>query len=923
MKNGKISKKLLSVLLSLCMVFACITPVFAGSSAEMERKELSKWTFDSQAEVDALACDGGIVKTLSEDGMLKIEGGAFPYIYPFNGLSLISGKEYLVCFDAKAVDADTPSVILECMKNFEQQFVAINTETTSHFEYQFTAKSSDTPNLVPLNGKAAKVYYDNIYLYELTPKIDTSVKNKVIKEWTFDSQADVDSFIVDPGTKAYESGMVKVSGSGAYTYPFDGMKLTVGKEYIVSFKTKTATPGTGGYLATYAMYANGDIGFCNFDAAGNEAVYSNRFTAHSANPPYIVMVGASAYIDDIYLYEVTAPATIVASAPAAGDTVYPTNKIEIEFSDALSEDALAASSWTLTDGNGSTIAVSSVEKLGGKYTLHLAETTKNLMGYTLTFEGLKSIYNHPLVTTSLDFISYEGETLLYFPFSSAETSTWLYLQTGGTVDMTKFYNTDYYHSAPGSRWVEAGLGMDVTVKKGDGTDSAPEFIAGDEYTVSFWAKPYTENGQDASNVSKIRFNQGDRQYVGLWQFEGTDWQYFEATYTQIETGGLRYTFEFKDAGSPVKLYLDDLKITRKTKLADFTLTGSNPQNGSAAGILDSITVNFSQTPGASALDAANYTLTGGTQTVSGAKIIGNDVVLSLSQPLSENTSYSLSMNIKDALGRELAGNNTINFKTAAKVLYRNDLSTDEDFQRPVFKEYAAKSGSAALFDVSNEQELYIFQDNSYVNTPLEIGKSYTIQFKAAVTAEGNAQHFALVESDNSRFVYSIYDLSTDMKTYTVNFTATTKIAPFFRMYTQDPALKTKVLLDDIVLYTVPDELYIDEVKFFKDYGAESQDQIVDGYVTDGSISAVIENADNYSGKEQKLILWIALYENAEMVSVSSQDVTLADGESLQNALSAAVTVSQKADGIRRTIKGFIWDAETNAPMDAAKILKDF
>lgn len=101
---------------------------------------------------------------------------------------------------------------------------------------------------------------------------------------------------------------------------------------------------------------------------------------------------------------------------------------------------------------------------------------------------------------------------------------------------------------------------------------------------------------------------------------------------------------------------------------------------------------------------------------------------------------------------------------------------------------------------------------------------------------------------------------------------------------------------------VEDKLYIDEVKFFKDYGTETQYEIVDGYVTEGNISAVIENADNYSGKEQKLILLIALYENSKMVNVSSQEVTLADGESLQEALSAAIAVPQKTDGIKNAYK---------------------
>lgn len=920
MKNGKITKRFLPALLSVCMTLTGITPVLA--EGETERRELSGWTFDAQEEVDKIHIQSVNAKTLTEDGLLKIEGETFPYIFPFDDISIDIGKEYVVCFDAKAGETATTAVVVEGNGSFDNQYLSINTETLNHFEYQFTAKSAKAPHFALLNGGVCSAYYDNIHLYELVPKQDETIKNKVVKKWTFDSPDDINSFVVDPGEKAYENGMVKISRSGAYVYAYDGLSLTVGKDYIVSFKTKTAAPGTGGYLAVFGMYANGDIGFCNFDADGTEAVYSNRFTAHSVNVPYIVMVGDSAYIDDIYLYEATEPVSIVSSAPAAGEVVNPTDRIEIEFSDMLAAGALDVSSWTLTDGNGGTLPVSRVENTGSRYTLYLSQTTENLAHYTLSFEGLKSIYNQPMVTTSFEFVSYEGETLLYFPFSTGETSSWLYLQANMPVDMDKFFNTDQYHSAPGSRWVEGNAALELTVKKGDGTDSAPEFIAGEEYTVSFWAKPYIEGGQDASNVSLIRMNQSDMQFAGEWRFEGTDWQYFEATYKQKGTGGLRYQFVAKDSAAPIQLYLDDLKITRKTKLADFIVTGSNPQNGSTVGIVDGMTVNFSQTPGQSALDVSNYTLTGGTQTVAKAEIVGNSVELSFDRPLSANTAYTLSMNIKDVLGRDLAGENTVSFKTLAKVLYLNDLSTDADFQRPVFKEYAQKADGAALFDMSNGQSLYILQDNSYVNTPVEIGKSYTLMFKAATTAEGNAQHLALVESDESRFVHSIYDLSTEMKTYTVTFTPTTKAAPFFRMYTQDSTQKSKLLIDDIVLYEIPDELCLGEIGFYKDYGTDAQYQITDGTVTDGNISAVIESADNYTDGSKKLALYIALYEDGVLANVSMQEATLESGEGLSAALTAEIAVPQKTEGKNRTVKGFIWDADRNSPLDNAAVLED-
>ena len=93
-------------------------------------------------------------------------------------------------------------------------------------------------------------------------------QNEIIQKWTFDSEEEFNRFVVDlnTGAKAYENGMAKLIGSGTYTYPFDGTPLTVGREYIITFKAKTASPGAGGYFAVFNMYPD----------AGNIKTTENR-----------------------------------------------------------------------------------------------------------------------------------------------------------------------------------------------------------------------------------------------------------------------------------------------------------------------------------------------------------------------------------------------------------------------------------------------------------------------------------------------------------------------------------------------------------------------------------------------------------------------------------------------------------------------
>lgn len=247
-------------------------------------------------------------------------------------------------------------------------------------------------------------------------------QNEIIQKWTFDSEEEFNRFVVDlnTGAKAYENGMAKLIGSGTYTYPFDGIPLTVGREYIITFKAKTASPGAGGYFAVFNMYPDaGNIGFCNFDGAGNEAVYTNRFTAHTVNVPWVVMVGTAAYIDDIYLYEVPQPPVLTSSVPQHNSSgVQPASTIRLAFNNNMDEASVQDIANYTIDNGRSVIEV--VKENSKTFILKLDRLMQGETTYTLTCSNLCDTHNNVIADFDIVFTTGKGKIPVISQLSPAD-----------------------------------------------------------------------------------------------------------------------------------------------------------------------------------------------------------------------------------------------------------------------------------------------------------------------------------------------------------------------------------------------------------------------------------------------------------------------------------------------------------------------
>ena len=96
--GGCIVKSIFKKILTLITCISTFGSFCFNTSAESPQNVIKGWIFADQAEVDSMVTQSVSSKALS-NGTLYIQGSGFPYIFPFNGMTLTVGKEYILSFD--------------------------------------------------------------------------------------------------------------------------------------------------------------------------------------------------------------------------------------------------------------------------------------------------------------------------------------------------------------------------------------------------------------------------------------------------------------------------------------------------------------------------------------------------------------------------------------------------------------------------------------------------------------------------------------------------------------------------------------------------------------------------------------------------------------------------------------------------------
>lgn len=677
------------------------------------------------------------------------------------------------------------------------------------------------------------------------------LQNKVIQKWTFDSQDEFNRFVVDPntGTKSYENGMAKLTGSGIYTYPYDGLALTVGKEYIVEFRGKTATPGANGYFAVFGMYQNGDIGFCNFDAAGNFATYSNRFTAYSVNSPYVVMVGTSAYIDDIYLYEVPSMPELKSSVPANNSTgVRPVSTIKLTFNNDMNEDILLNINNYSIDNDRRVTSVT--KESPTSYILQLDRMMQGNTPYTLTCSNLKDANNLTVPTFTISFTTGQGVKPTISEIIPADGA----------------YNValdDVMH-------VEFDSEMDISTLTSE----------------------YIKVNNSTENIDSITVNQVSHDAIDI-KFKNLEHE---------ET----YTVSFKGLKSGSLETMDD-KTVKFTTQPEQTMIYENDFADSSKIIWPQISVGTNAT----SISLTNDCVSAPNSLKVEFSAANEDIYYADREKIKVTPGkyYTVSFYLK-ALESSQGRFYVVNGDNAS---YPAIISPTKDWKKYTVT-YKATNTALGFFRSSAPMSIAIddlkfceaietkLMQESDIPDNFETGISPSKEFKLVFNNEINTDELAdKIKIDNSP-VTIISNTNN-----TVCFKATQTLE-YDKIYVLDIKLKDNYDRDVVIsreFKTTP-TFDLGTFRIYKDYSTPDKTEIIGTAIVSGDITAELADADNLTTSAEDLSILIALYKNGEMIDVNYKTVNIGAGQSMQNALTATITVPAITEGDKYEVSTFLW-----------------
>lgn len=677
------------------------------------------------------------------------------------------------------------------------------------------------------------------------------LQNKEMKKWTFDSQDELNSFVVDlnTGAKAYENGMAKLIGSGTYTYPYDGLSLTVGKEYIVEFKGKTAALGTNGYFAVFGMYQNGDIGFCNFDAAGNLATYSNRFTAYSVNVPYVVMVGSSAYIDDIYLYEVPSMPELKSSIPANNSTgVQPSSTIKLVFNNDMKESSLLNISNYLIDNDRRVVSVT--RESSTSYILQLDRTMQGNTPYTLTCSNLEDTNNLVVQDFTINFTTGQGVKPAISDIIPADGSYNVALDDIMHVE----FDAEMDESTLTTEYIKVNNSTDnidsITVNRvtHDAIDIKFKNLEYEEmYTVSF--RGLRNANLETMEDKTVKFTTQPEQTM-IYENDFADSS--KISYPQISLG---------TTATHISLNNDCTSAPNSLK-AEFSAANED--------------IYYADRENIKIIPGKYYTVSFYLKALEATQ--GSFYVVN-----GDNASYpaiiSPTTNWKKYTVTYKATNNELGFFrcSAPMTIGIDDLKFCEAIETKLMEESDIPDNFETGILPSDEFKLVF---NNDINTD-DLANRIKI----------GSLPVTIISSTNN----------------TVRFKASQTLA-FDTIYALDINLKDSYDRDIVISreFKTNPTFSLGTFKIYKDYSTPERTEITDSAIVNGDITVELSDAENLTNSAEDLSILIALYKNGEMIDAKYTTVNLGADQSLENALTSTLTVPTISIDDTYELSAFLW-----------------
>lgn len=359
------------------------------------------------------------------------------------------------------------------------------------------------------------------------------------------------------------------------------------------------------------------------------AVYNSTRTAEGS------MLGKNIWIDDVRVFKKpTYTVDTANSYPSDAEVVMPTDTIKVKYTGPMSEAALNKDNYTIsgvtTEGAEAPISITSVKELSGNvYELKLSAETANMAKYTVSTKNMTDFLGSAVADANIRFISGEkilrenhfnkGEPTIGDP--SSVVRSFYATPTTRTISDEDATGVEESKSVKATITGEPGQGVsgpyyyrlypfgDKDRSNGNWIDDY-NFTVGQKYRIKFSYKA------DENLDYTVSLYHGEKVFQSKYPtFKFTkEWQTYDEVITADFADNMHLYLSNNFINKPV--YLDDIKLSQPMTKPTTAATVTDKATGALG--TNEVTLTFSEQMDAiSVANKANYVLKKGEDVVEG------------------------------------------------------------------------------------------------------------------------------------------------------------------------------------------------------------------------------------------------------------------------------------------------------------------